>query len=259
MPVTCPCNQVFTVHDGPFPRASKRCHTCGRKLIVVKDGDAILAHELRALAVQVACRCGQPFTVCAEQFPMKIRCFKCGHPFSVLDTGDTIDWLEKKYDEGDLEASAAIQDSRVLTEPAAICTPGTNELLLEEAYHAEMTDLTLALKLIDSRWRADRERSALVSFAGITIAPTKLMSIAIAAVCITLSALFVVFLVLKDKPAERVGHFILLGATMLFSVFGFYVSKRLYRRAELHEKEEAEWQRQRFAAIAEHSHMLSAR
>src|SRR2546430_1809217 len=119
VPVTCPCNQAFNVHEGPFPRRIS-CHTCGRKLIVVNDGPSLVAHELRALAVQVACRCGQPFTVRAEQFPMKIRCFKCGHPFSVLDTGDTIEWLEKKYDAGDLEHDAAIQESRVLTEPAAI-------------------------------------------------------------------------------------------------------------------------------------------
>jgi hypothetical protein len=258
MPVTCPCRQAFTVHDAPFPRRIS-CHTCGRKLIVVKDGPIVAAHELRTLAVQVACPCGQPFTVRAEQFPMKSRCFKCGHPFTVLDSGDTIEWLEKKYDAGDLEASAAIQEGQLLSEPAAICTPYTTELLREEADRAHEGGLERALKLIDSRWRADRERSALVSICGATIVPTKLISIAVGAVCIWTSLLLAFFLALKEWPHHGFEILVILGTTMLLAVLGFQVSKRLYRRAERYEQEEAEWQRRRFAVIAEHSSVLSVR
>ena len=258
MPVTCPCRQAFTVHDGPCPRRIS-CHTCGRKLIVVKDGPAVVAHEIRMLAVQVACPCGQPFTVRAEQFPMKIRCFKCGHPFTVLDSGDTIEWLEKKYDDQDWEASAAIQEGRVLTEPAAICAPDTNQLLREESHLAEQGDLERALKLIDSRWRADRERSALVNIFDITIVPTKALSIVIGAVCIWTSLMLAFFFALKENPLNRIEGLVIFTAIMLLAVLGFYVSKRLYHCAELYEQEEAEWQRRRFAVIAEHSGVLSAR
>jgi ribosomal protein S27E len=256
--VRCPCKQAFTVHDGPFPRRIG-CHTCGRKLIVVKDGPAVVAHEIRMLAVQVACPCGQPSTVRAEQFPMKIRCFKCGHPFTVLDSGDTIEWLAKKYDDSDLAWSAAIQDGRVLTEPAAICTSDTNELLREKADDAEQSDLARALKLIDSRWRADRERSALICIFDITIVPTKVISIAIGAVCIWTSIMLAFLFALKENPLDRVEGLAILASFLLMAVLGFYVSKRLYRLAESYEFEEAEWQRRRFAVIAEHSGVLSAR
>ena len=196
MSVTCPCSQAFVVHDGPFPRRIS-CHTCGRKLIVVKDGDAILAHELRALAVQVACRCGQPFTVHAEQFPMRIRCFKCGEPFSVLDTGDTIEWRGAKYDAGDLEPTAAIQQGRILSVPVAYCSTQTEEQFREEA---EQSDLERELKLIDSRWRADRERSALVSAFGVTIVPSRVLSITFGAVCIWTSLMLFFLLALREWP-----------------------------------------------------------
>jgi hypothetical protein len=258
VPVTCPCKQMFTVHEGPFPRRIS-CHTCGRKLIVVKDGPSVVAHEIRTLAVQVACPCGQPFTARAEQFPMKIRCFKCGLRFTVLDSGDTIDGMEKKYDDGDSAWSAAIQEGRVLTEPAAIRTTETNERLREEADHAEQSDLERELKLIDSRRRADRERSALFNLFDIAIVPTKVLSIAVGAVCIWTSIMLAFFFVLRENPFERAEGLATLAAIVLLAVLGFDVSKQLYRRAEVYEQEEAEWQRRRFAVIAEHSGVLSAR
>lgn len=262
MPVTCRCGQAFTVQNVPMPRRIS-CHTCGRKLIVVQDGERVTAHEIRALSVEIACPCGQPFTVHAEQFPMKIRCFKCGRRFNVLDTGDIVDPLPGSYDRHDHEMAEAIQDGRLLTEPAAICGGATQELFRAEAVDADRIDLMRELRLIDSCWRAERERSALFRLLGVTVVPSRLLSVVIGSIIIVGGLMLVIFFTrwfaIQRRPDQLLLALLGIAHAVLAVVFGYYVARRLHGRAERYEQEKAEYQQRRLDAIASHDAALTAR
>ena len=126
--------------------------------------------------MQIACRCGQSFTIGGAAFPHRVGCHMCGKHFLVLNSGETID-IDPTATPVDLTAiqvahAVAVGRPRV----GEICTEETKLYLRNEAQAGARAKLEADLRILDLQWNIERDAYSLIPFFRIALMPSKRMS-----------------------------------------------------------------------------------
>ena len=189
--------------------------------------------------MQVACPCGEPFTIEAGPFPRALKCHACGHKFTVLDTGEIIEFSVEKRPTIETGISADAMPSS-LTPTNAICS-ADNFGEFASASSAEEER-----RLFELQWQKAFDRHMI----GV-ILPTRRKGLVVA---VGIGVTFLVMMAIEWICFNHVGNPVLIVGAGIGLVGGSW----LYRRGTRFENAEAEWNRKRIDLYAKYHLSLPA-
>jgi hypothetical protein len=193
--------------------------------------------------MQIACRCGQSFTIGGTAFPHRVGCHMCGKHFLVLNSGETID-IDPTATPVDLTA-IQVANALALGRPpvSEICTEETKLYLQNESQAGARAKLEADLRILDLQWNIERGAYSLIPFFKFAVMPSRRLSAILGMVFLGCLALQIAFgIELHDRGWLCPGAF---GVSA-----GVFLPIYVYRRAHEFEKAESEWRRKRAMAIA---------
>lgn len=184
--------------------------------------------------MEIRCLCGQEFTIHNERFPQKVSCHVCGNRFHIMDDGSLLNDNGPSLSEAEANA--------IQTDSAPILTAITGQAPIAAIEDAK-TKLAAKLRFIDLLWESDRHAYSLISFFGVTILPSRFLSIAVALVIFAIEAVFFSLMISTDHKGWLCPE---LGCAALI-----FIPVYIYTRAHRLEKAESNWLRQRALAIGQ--------
>lgn len=193
--------------------------------------------------MQIACRCGQPFTIPDESFPHRVGCHTCGRHFLALSDGDIID-IDSKATPIDLTAIQVAHAIAAGRAPNSEFLADETKNRIDQASRANaQTRLRADLHVLDFMWNTEREAYSLVPVIGIAILPTTLLTMIFA---VLFGGFWSAFIGLAYLLGWRDWMYSAAPAVAIST----YIPVHIYMKTHEYEKAKSEWQRKRALAIA---------